>query len=247
VQQLIERLAIQVDSFQEGFHSLAKVNSLKDMAKQFMHILRGNLLLLEVSIYYKSSAENPWQELYTAKKGSDVYICHFNEDEIFRMNFLDDPRIKICVTQPMIDRSYFGILLGEKLDKTDFSDMDKILLQIFLQLLDSAYQSFNTRKKEKDLIFLLNHRVLQLTSLIDTGIEIAKLQNKSSLMHLALERVLALTNASKAMLRVKEGRKVTEKFYYPAPFKAKLLEHSTRSITTDFTFLERRYSFYLFE
>jgi sigma-B regulation protein RsbU (phosphoserine phosphatase) len=247
VQQLIERLAIQVDSFQEGFHSLAKVNSLKDMAKQFMHILRGNLLLLEVSIYYKSSAENPWQELYTAKKGSDVYICHFNEDEIFRMNFLDDPRIKICVTQPMIDRSYFGILLGEKLDKTDFSDMDKILLQIFLQLLDSAYQSFNTRKKEKDLIFLLNHRVLQLTSLIDTGIEIAKLQNKSSLMHLALERVLALTNASKAMLRVKEGRKVTEKFYYPAPFKAKLLEHSTRSITTDFTVLERRYSFYLFE
>ena len=247
MQDLIDRLSFQVHSIQEEFESLSRVNNIRELAKQFMHILRGNLLLTDVIIYHKASAQKPWQELYRGNNGSIDHLCHFREDKALRIRHIDDARIKICITQPMIDQSFFGILLGRKLDRSEFTDVDKISLQIFLQLLDNSYQSILMRRKEKELIFSLNHRVLQLNSLIDTGIELAKLQEGATLLNLALERVLALTNASKAMFRVKNGRLVTEKFYYPAPFKTKFIENGRHCISTEFKFMEQKYSFYLFE
>jgi len=247
LQDLIDRLSFQVNSLQEGFETLSRVNNLPELAKQFMHILRGNLLLTDVNIYHKASAHKPWQELYTSKNGSDDHLCHFREDKALRIHHIDDARIKICITQPMIDQSFFGILLGRKLDHSEFTNVDKISLQIFLQLLDNAYQSILMRRKEKELIFSLNHRVLQLNGLIESGLEISKLQKSSTLLYLALERVLALTNASRAMFRVKNGRSVTEKFYYPTPFKTKFIENGKHCISTEFKFMEQKYSFYLFE
>jgi sigma-B regulation protein RsbU (phosphoserine phosphatase) len=147
----------------------------------------------------------------------------------------------------MIDKSYFGILLGHKLDKSPFDDFDKIILQFFLLQLDSAYQFFISKGREKDLIFSLNHRVLQLNSLVDSSIEISKLQQSTHLLKLAMERVLALTNASKGMLRIKEGRNVVEKLYFPSVFKSKHIENGTFTISTEFRFQEKKYTFYLFE
>jgi len=247
VQQIIDRLELQVGSFQESFNILSNAKTLEDMAKKFFHILRGNLLVIDANIFYKNKNNNEWRGIYF--KNENAVKCDelLNQKNELSIHYLKHPVFQVCIHQPLIDKSAFGILLGKKLDNSAFNELDKITLQFFLQQLDSAYQYYVSRQKEKQLIFSLNHRVLQLNSLIETGYEIAKLQEGSTLLNLALERVLALTNASKAMLRVKDGRAVTKKIYFPGTFKSKEIEHSAYMISTGFKFLNQRYTFYLFE
>jgi sigma-B regulation protein RsbU (phosphoserine phosphatase) len=165
----------------------------------------------------------------------------------FSLSQVDHPVFKVSINHHLFDNANVKILLGEKLDKSDYSEYDKILLQFFLQLLDSAYQFYVARQKEKQLVFALNHRVLQLNSLIDTSIEISRLQESRQLLHLALERVIALTNASKGILRIKSGNRLLEKYYFPFPFKTKKLEQGQSKITASFRFLNNIYRFSLFE
>lgn len=37
--------------------------------------------------------------------------------------------------------------MGDKMDKTEFNDLDKITLQILLQVFDAAYRSFLNQKE----------------------------------------------------------------------------------------------------
>ncbi len=248
MQNIIERLGYQSDAFQESFDILTRAKTLEELAKKFFHVLRGNLLVVNAAVFYKKNESTDWTSLFSKGKEPKI-ICDdlLNNTVGFGINEIDDAEFKICVKQVLIDKSTFGILLGSKLDKSGYTEFDRIALQFFIQQLDSAYQFFISRKKEKQLLFSLNHRVLQLNSLIDTGIELARLQDNSQLLSLALERVLALTNASKGMLRIKRGREVLEKIYYPFKFKSKKIEHEKYHISTFFKFSGKSYTFYLFE
>jgi sigma-B regulation protein RsbU (phosphoserine phosphatase) len=247
VSDILDRLELQVDFLQESFNVLSRARTLEDLAKKFFHILRGNLLIVDASIFYRSQSQESWKPLFVKNTTSEKFISILNSFNGFKIECINHSEFDVYINYPLIDKARFGILLGHKLDKSGFSDLDKIMLQFFLQQLDSAYQFYISRKKEKQLIFSLNHRVLQLNSLFDSGVEIAKLQQDNTLMQLALERVLALTNASKGMLRIKQGRQVVEKIYFPSPFKSKTIEHSRFTISTEFRFLKRKYSFYLFD
>jgi len=244
---ILDRLDLQVSSLQESFDILSRAKTLEDLAKKFFHILRGNLLIMDAGIYFLPHNNNSWKALFVKNNKAESCISTLQQTGNFKIDYINHPDYMVCIHHPLIDKSVFGILLGHKLDKSSFDEFDKIMLQFFLQQLDSAYQFFISRKNEKQLIFSLNHRVLQLNSLFDSGIEIAKLQQDNTLMQLALQRVLGLTNASKGMLRVKEGRQVIEKIYFPAPFKSKFIEHSNHTISTEFKFLNKKYSFYLFD
>ena len=68
--------------------------------------------------------------------------------------------------------------------------------------LTTAYQAMLSRRNEKGLIFSLNHRVLQLNSLIDTGIEVARLNQDITPEQMALQRAASLTNASRGTVTV---------------------------------------------
>jgi len=127
------------------------------------------------------------------------------------------------------------------LNKSAFTEFDKITLQIFIQLLDNAYQSYLYLKKEKQLIFSLNHRLVQLNSLIDTGIEISKLENNNQLLELALERVVALTNASKGILRIFKEKKVLGSFRLPNNIEISDVLNSFNKIETSVEY--RGYSY----
>ena len=76
--------------------------------------------------------------------------------EVFTGPFMENEEFKISATLPLIDKSSFGLLIGKKFDNTDFSSLDIIMLQIYLQLLDNAYQSFLNQKKEKGLSFIIS-------------------------------------------------------------------------------------------
>ena len=248
MQNIIERLGYQSDAFQESFDILSRAKNLDELAGKFFHVLRGNLLVVNAAVFYKKSESADWTVLFSKIKGQKIFCDDLlNNTSGNEINAIDDAEFKICIKHVLIDKSVFGILLGAKLDQTDYTEFDRIALQFFIQQLDSAYQFFISRKKEKQLLFSLNHRVLQLNSLVDTGIELARLQDGSQLLSLALERVLALANASKGLLRVKKGTTVLEKIYYPFKFKSKKIEQEKYHISTSFKFSGKRYTFYLFE
>ncbi len=241
---LVGRLGVQIGSLQEGFELLAKAPNLKDLARQFFHILRGNFVTTRVALYHKADARAPWQKLQG--NGTEGFQADPSPPaDSFSIQFLDNPDIRVQIVQPLIDRSYLGILLGDKLDKTGYSDLDRISLQIYAQLFDNAYQALLHRKKEKELIFSLNHRVLQLNSLIDTGIEVSKLGQHTSVQRLALERAAALTNASSGSVRIeREGK--SEEFVFPEGATISRSIEDGQSIASSFEFSGSVYTFTLF-
>ncbi|UCF65215.1 MAG: PP2C family protein-serine/threonine phosphatase [bacterium] len=244
---IIEQLRLQSEAFQESFKLLSKAKNLEDLAHHFFQILRDNLQVENGLIAFKNKENSEWQQLFSGEKTNADYQHFLDSTDEFNIIPINDSVFNIAVKYPFADHSTFAILLGRKRDRTTFDEFDKIMLQFFLQQLNSAYQFYMARQKEKQLIFALNHRVLQLNSLIDTSIEISRLQETSQLLHLALQRVLALTNASKGMLRIKMGKKVLEKIYFPFPFKSKNLEQDKYKISASFRFLNKVYRFYLFE
>ncbi|MEO8169048.1 MAG: PP2C family protein-serine/threonine phosphatase, partial [bacterium] len=109
-----------------------------------------------------------------------------------------------------------------------------------------AYQRLLQQRKEKELVFSLNHRLLQLTSLIDTGIELSKVQTETSLHGLALERAAMLTNASRGAVTVSRQRKTIERIVFPADAIMRRVQSSHR-IRSKFAFSESTYTFELFD
>lgn len=205
---IIERLALQVNSFQEGFKILSDSKSLEEIGEHFTHLLRGNLLLTNINLFFKKDGKSEWENLFVPNTNSKEYLIHLVTSDSFYLNYENDKKYKVYSTIKCIDNSYFGLVIGSKIDQSEFSPVDEITLQIFIRLLESAYQSYASRIKEKNLIFSLNHKVLQLNSLVDTGIEISKLENNTQLLELALERAVALTNASKGVMRIIRDEKV---------------------------------------
>ncbi|MCZ7601394.1 MAG: PP2C family protein-serine/threonine phosphatase [Melioribacteraceae bacterium] len=205
---LLDRLSLQVNSFQEGFRILSNSRSLTDIGKNFVHLLRGNLLVSDINLFHKSSEDEEWINLYIQKVESQSYTSNLKISETLHINYAMELDYKVYSTLRCIDNSFFGIIVGRKIDNTEFNSLDAITLQIFIRLLDNAYQSHLARVREKNLIFSLNHKVLQLNSLVDTGIEISKLENNTQLLELALERAVALTNASKGIMRIIRDEKV---------------------------------------
>lgn len=243
----IERLQLQSEVFQESFRILSKAKNPAELAQFFYQILRGSLLVVNYRAYFKEKDNDAWKMIFSKTKSPDTSIEDIIKDVkgkgIFLINHHD---FKISINHIFFDTSEINIFLGTKLDKSGYSDFDIISLRFFLQQLDSAYQLLCARIKENQLIFALNHRVLQLNSLIDLGIEVTRLQSGNKFSHSALEKVVALTNASKGMLKVEKGQKIIERVFYPFQFRLKDTRHRFQ-ISTSFGFLDKKFSFYLFE
>jgi sigma-B regulation protein RsbU (phosphoserine phosphatase) len=247
LEKIIKRLRLESDSFQDSFDKLSRAKNLEELAKNFSQILGYNLLVKNLVVFFKYKEKAEWQLLFSAHKSDSDYHLLLNTNSEFGVLEINHPMFKISINQLLFNKATFKILLGKKHDGSAYNEFDKIFLRFFLQQLASAYQFYMARKKEKELIFALNHRVLQLNSLIDTGIEISRLQETNHLLRLSLERVLALTNASKGMLRIREGRQVLERIFLPFPFKSKKLEQGQHVISASFRFSNKIFRFFLFE
>lgn len=214
---LIERLSIQVEAFQEGFDILSESKSLEDMGRNFCHILRGILMTTYVNLYYKSSAENKFTIIYQQKKSVLPELNQYVSQKKYHIFDLEAGKLLLAIL-PRPDESMFAVLVGPKLGQVKLIDHEKVSLQLFSQLLDNAYQTLLMRKSEKDLIFSLNNRVLQMNNLIDTGIELTKSSNERKLLALALERAVAITNASGGTIKIKDKNKIIYRKNFPSTF-----------------------------
>lgn len=220
ISKLMEKLSIQVDSFQEGFKILSKSRTLPDLAKSFCHILRGSLMVSYVNLYFKSAETSTFSSIYEQNKKMKPDLESYGQEKSYTIHEMDDSKALVAVL-PRHDNSMFAIVCGPKLDQAKIGDYEKISLQLFAQLLDNAYQSFVMRKAEKDLIFTLNNRILQMNNLIDTGIELSKCDDESLLLSVALERAVGMTNASGGQIVVKKGNKIIQRISFPARFSTK--------------------------
>jgi serine phosphatase RsbU (regulator of sigma subunit) len=241
---IVEKLALQVDSFQEGFEILSESKSINEMGKQFATLLRGNFLITDVNLFYKKVSDSNWKKMYGKKeKNSECLVTSSSSRMQIEYDLNED--VKACANLPLVDNSVFGITVGAKLDKSDFTEFDKITLQIFLQLLDNAYQSFLNRQKEKKLIFELNQRVLQLNNLIDTGIDLSKFENRQLLIELALQRAAVLTDTSHALVTIRKKEETIEEMSFPPGMESSIITGSKNKISASFTFQDKEYIFNL--
>ncbi len=246
---LVEKLALQVESFQEGFEILSKSFSLVEMVKNFLHIIRGNFIVTEIYAFHKIKDIRDWKNISLQRIPDNSYLSYLLDSKNPYIQYYDNQKIDVSIILPLADKSSLGILIGSKLDKTPFTDLDKITLQILLQVLDSAYKSFLNHKKEKALIFELNEKILHLNNLIDTGIEISRYNKRRILYDVSLERVCSLTNASSALIEIIKVSQNNLKKYitFPAGIEPDKILNNKFSIKSSFEQQDRIYNFILSE
>jgi len=244
---LVEKLSLQVGSFQEGFEILCKSFSFDEMVKNFLHLMRGNFIVSEIYAYHKKQSASEWEIVASKKKIDSSDLTYFKEIHNISIQYFKNQKFDASIILPLSDQSVLGILIGPKLDKSKFSDMDKITLQILLQVFDSAHKSFLNQKKEKALIFGLNEKVLQLNNLIDTVIEISRFDKRSVLFELALERIAPLTNASSALLQISSKDKIENDYTFPPGVNITKILSSGFKLDSSFDFNKLSYRITLAE
>ncbi len=244
---LVEKLALQVESFQEGFEVLSKSFSLVEMVKNFLHIIRGNFIVTEIYAFHKIKDIPNWKNISLQKIPDESYLTYLYDSNNPSIKYFENQQIEVSILLPLVDQSYLGILIGPKLDKSRFTELDKITLQILIQVFDSAHKSFINQKKEKSLIFGLNEKVVQLNNLIDTVIEASRYDKRSVLFELSLERITSLTNASSALLQISKEDKIEQHYSFPGNIDKNKILNSKFKLESSFTYNNLSYHFTLAE
>ncbi|TFG95013.1 MAG: hypothetical protein E4H13_13990 [Calditrichales bacterium] len=247
--EIFERLSFQINAFQEGFEILSESKTHEEFAKNFCHILRGSLSVSFVNLYFRSGGEDSFTAVFEQNASAKPDLSPYSDTTSFRMDMLVSECCMLAII-PHKNGDTSVVLIGSKIDGSMVTDHDKISIQIFVQLLDNAYQSLCMQRAEKKLLFSLNHRLLQMNNLIDTGIELSGNSDKDSLLHLALERAVGLTNASGGRLVVKYGKAAPEIITFPQEFKParkKRGDDRVRSIEIVFNFQNKKHRFQLFD
>ena len=244
---LVEKLSLQAESFQEGFEILSKSISLVEMIENFLHLLRGNFIISEIYAYQKKQTDSYWKIIASKKNPDPDDLTYFEGTESFAIRYFDKQKYNVSIFLSLADQSFLGILIGHKMDKSEFNNLDKITLQILLQVFDAAYRSFLNQKRVKALIFELNEKVVQLNNLIDTVIEVSRYDKRSILFDLALERIAPLTNASSALLQIWRKDTAVHQYSFPPNISADDVMACEFKLESAFNFNDLSYRFTLAE
>ncbi len=246
INNLVERLSLQAESFQEGFEILTKASSFKDLTSNFAHLLKGNFIIKDLFIFHKKTQDSEWKKVESRGSINSSDLSYLKDSNKLNITYYDKQKFTVSIVLPLSDLSFLGILIGQKLDSTAFNDFDKITLQILLQVFNSAHKSFLNQKKEKELIFDLNEKIFQLNHLIDAGIELSRFEKRNILFELALERVCSLTNATSALIKIKDNSDDSEVYsLFPAGIDRESILTSEFKIQSSFEHKNRSYYFVL--
>ncbi len=246
--RLVEKLSLQAESFQEGFEILARSADFSEMVKNFENILRGTFIIAGIHLFHKSNPDSEWKKISQRGKWNPDLISCIEKKTRFCIEYPADKKINAVAVVPLADSSVLGILLGKKLDKTEFSVFDKITLQIIIQVFDAAYNSYLSHKKVKELVFELHEKIFQLNNLIDTGIDLSKCSGQSELCELGLTRATALTNASSAFIEVSDKNKNSfNQYIFPPSADPEVIRTNKFSIESKFEYKNRTFRFILSE
>lgn len=244
---LVERLSSRIETLQEGFRSLSRSAAIADLADRFAGVVRGILPDAGVELAWRKDESKGFDPIVGGGEQARGVLKKLSGEKFSRPCTLRAEKDLLVVVQKLIDKSQVAVIVHAKTGGAGFGEADTVTLRVFVQFFDAAYQDLVYRKNEKNLVFSLNHRILQLNSLIETGIEVAKLETSEAPHQLAVTRAASLTNASRGVVTVTSGKKVEEEFSFPAGVKVDRGAKQISSIVSSFTFQNRTYSFELFD
>ncbi len=230
----------------KAYRNVMKSNSIRELTERFRVFLQewdggGN-----VSLDYRAAGESEWQSLAggdtpgvshpggrSEQKGTNAQLADSSAqtDTVHRLG--DGSELRVTFTG--------GSLSGES------TEAGNLPVRFAVAVFDAAYRALLHRQHEKNLAFSLNQRLLQLNSLIDTGIDIATLDGAVNPCNLALERAVALTDASYGLVIVYEGDSIAERITFPGEVPEHRGKGDDTSITAEFVFGQKRYVFSLLE
>ncbi|RPJ25534.1 MAG: hypothetical protein EHM35_15455, partial [Planctomycetaceae bacterium] len=245
--RLADHLSARIESLQEGFRNLSRAATLKDLAARFTGIAGTFCPGATMDVLFRPGPSAPWEKLVDGSLWKVEELLVVPPEKAGASSVVRTTSNSISIVQRLVDRSYFGVVLAQMDPQSTYASADVISLRLFVHLFENAYQEQLHLRNEKDLIFSLNHRILQLNSLIDTGIEVAKLNQDASPQHLALERAASLTNASRGMLQVTGGGQVREKITFPDGVSEMPAMNGHSCISSEFSFQDDTYTFALYE
>jgi phosphoserine phosphatase RsbU/P len=241
-----EQIGDRIESLQEALRKFSRVSTLRDLAGQFAAVAREMFPAMNVGVYFRPGESSEWQPFSPGEAKEPAVLLGSHPRETGSRCTIREVPGSVSVLQDLVDKSSVGIVLDRKSERSDEPLPDAVTLRLIAHLFNTAYGEFLSRRNEKELIFSLNHRVLQLNSLIDTGIEVAKLDQDASPQQLALERAASLTNASRGLVRVMHGAQLKEVITFPAGLSTDEVAGGERKIGTTFTFAGDSYTFELF-
>jgi len=145
---LLARLALQVDSLQEGFDLLAHAGTVKDMARRLFQLLRGALTTVEAHFFLREREGGGWTTLFGKGTAGPELLSGLSPGPSFSAHAVDHASVKLVALQPLLDGCCLAVALGPKLvRRAPYTEQDQLTLQIFLQLFANAYQAFLLRRK----------------------------------------------------------------------------------------------------
>ncbi|MFI5252192.1 MAG: PP2C family protein-serine/threonine phosphatase [Bacteroidota bacterium] len=244
---VLDNLSDHIESLRKQIRRLPKNASVKDIGILFSSVLREIYPNAVVELSYRTGVSPDWQNIVESESGWLKQFISLPGSKKPTPCEIHKTEHGIAIIQTLTDASSVGLAVSGKDSGVELSDIDLLTMKLFIHLFDSAYQDMVYRRNEKGLVFSLNHRILQLNSLIDTGIEIASLDSVSSPYRLALERAASLTNASKGIVRVTRGGVLEGEYTFPDGISIGKSLNEKSAIITKFTFLNDEYSFQLVE
>jgi serine phosphatase RsbU (regulator of sigma subunit) len=231
----------QAEKLEEVSRSLAEPLSAPDLVARFEHLLHLLYESAKVRVAFRSTASSPW----SMPSGPLPSPPALGDVSALSPASLDADGCLLQALRRGPDGSTLWVAV-EPASSTRFNGADLLPFHLACTLFDAAYRALLQRRHEKGLLFSLNQSILQLNSLIETGIEIARLSTELSPHSMALERAAGLTNASRGCVTLTSGESVLEKILFPAGPET---NHSggTYEISAEFTFGGVTYSFQLFD
>jgi serine phosphatase RsbU (regulator of sigma subunit) len=238
-----DQLARQIASLGGTFRTLSKAGSLKDLAGRFSGFVQEHSGGSEVCLFHRDGG-GEWQSLARGAAASIPLLPSIPDNGSFAVT-LEDGENRLLAAQKLVDGSALGIVVVRQPGSRASTAEEIVSLRLSATLFENAYQAYLHRHNEKELVFSLNHRLLQLNSLIDTGIEVAKLEQDLPPYRLALERAAALTNASVGSLTIKRDGSVIERISFPAALPDGSPSPGESHISAEFAFGGSTYLFEL--
>ncbi len=240
-----EAISAAIESLRTSLRQLPKTAGFPDLGKTLLAGIGNAYPDAAVALFRRASPENPWERVAGSDIPSDqLPLPKASEGSA---SALDTSRRALFCVHVLGDRSQAGLAVHRGGDAPPFAECDLASLRLFMLPFESAYQERLHARNQKDMVFSLNHRVLQLTSLIDTGIEVSKLDNADTVHRLALQRAASLTNASKGFVTVESGSRVRETVTFPDGSAVPSSPEGGARITAGFTFGGETYTFGLFD
>ncbi len=236
----------QAEFFQQSYRRLNGTSNVRHLAEIFGMVLLESFRFSAIAIMFQVRPAQPWEILFTTDESLEDCEHFFKNGNGFYLKLIENSKLMGCIHLPLVENARIGIVLGTMKRNTKFTNREKSTLQILLQQLTSAYQTLIFRQNERQHHFSQNHRIVQLTGLLDTSVEISRLQENSHILHMSLQKVLALTNASRGYLSIKSKDGAERLYHYPQKFDHKQ-QSGNFAITARFLLHDEVYNFYLYE